>query len=184
MFENTPELHKFGKLAVVLAGINPGAWLFENNPELNEVAKAVVVLAGVDPGLWLFESAPELNEFAKAVAVPGIDPGVWLFENAPELNEVADGVVVLAGGNPVDWLLNKSPELHGVPKLEEVPARVTAAFSWDNFIPLFLVSLNILFSLVWDSAAEELPPLVAFALSQLTTSLNFSWKGRLNGKIF
>ena len=166
--------------------------MFENTPELNELAKVVVVLvlAGVDPGVWLFENTPELNEFAKVVVVvvvvvvAGVDPGIWLFENTPELNEVANGAVMLTGVNPDDWLLKKAPELHDVAKLEEVPARVDPALSWDNFIPLFLDSVTILFSMVWDSAADKLPPLAAFALSQLTTSLNFSWKKRLNRNIF
>jgi hypothetical protein len=210
MFEDTPELHEVAKLAVVPAEVNPRLWLFENTPELNEVAKVVAVPAGVDlevslfentaelngfakvvvvpaeedPGAWLFENTPDLNEFENNVAVPArVDPWVWLFENTAELNEVANGVGVLAGVTPELWLLENTPAPHDVAKLV-VPDGVNPAFSWGKFIPLLLVSGTILFSMLRDSALDKLPPFAAFTLSQLTTSLNFSWKKRLNKNIF
>lgn len=84
----------------------------------------------------------------------------WLFENNPGLQELVKFVAVLTGVDPV--------------------------FSPEDLFSLIITSGKSFFpEKATPASAAKFSALVAFALSQLTTSLNFSWNNTtLQGQFF
>lgn len=72
------------------------------------------------------------------------------------------------------WLEKRAPDPHEGAKTAVVLGRAKSVSS-DDFIWFSLLSSTRLFGAAWDPNAEKLSPLQeAFALNQLTTSLNLS----------
>lgn len=74
------------------------------------------------------------------------------------------------------WLLENNPGLHELEKLVGVVTGVNPVFSPKDLFSLFTTSGKSFFAeKAALASATEFSGLDAFALSQLTTSLNFSW---------
>lgn len=148
----------------LLENIPAELWLLGNTPAepslLGNNSAELCLLENAPEELWLLENAP-----VELWLVENAPPELWLLENVP----------------PELWLLGNNPKLHEV---AELPAAigVNPVFSWNDFISLFLVSGFVFFSAVWDPAAGKFSPLPPLALSQLTTSVNFSWNKKANNE--